>query len=181
MLVPLQHARRGGPSDLQLPPPRMGARDRGVWGARPAGSRPSSTFACNGLAAGVSVFELARVMGTSVAMIERHYGTLLEGAGADIARRPDAFDRTARAWHAEEAHERAFDAYGDASSRLSGPSAPPRTPYRRWRACGRCSRPPSRTRGWRTWRRLGRAAMWRSRLGQERARADARGRAQTPL
>ena len=28
----------------------------------------------------MSVFELARVMGTSVAMIERHYGTLLDGA-----------------------------------------------------------------------------------------------------
>jgi hypothetical protein len=31
-----------------------------------------STFASNALAAGVTVFELARVMGTSVAMIERH-------------------------------------------------------------------------------------------------------------
>ena len=51
-----------------------------------------STFASNALAAGVSVFELARVMGTSVAMIERHYGTLIEGAGADIARRLDVFD-----------------------------------------------------------------------------------------
>jgi hypothetical protein len=51
-----------------------------------------STFASNALAAGVSVFELGRIMGTSVAMIERHYGTLIEGAGADIARRLDAFD-----------------------------------------------------------------------------------------
>ena len=51
-----------------------------------------STFASNALAAGISVFELARLMGTSVAMIERHYGTLIEGAGADIARRLDAFD-----------------------------------------------------------------------------------------
>jgi hypothetical protein len=51
-----------------------------------------STFASNALAAGVSVFELARVMGTSMAMIERHYGTLIEGAGADIARRLNAFD-----------------------------------------------------------------------------------------
>ena len=51
-----------------------------------------STFASNALAAGVSVFELARVMGTSVAMIERHYGTLIEGAGADIARRLTAFE-----------------------------------------------------------------------------------------
>jgi integrase len=50
-----------------------------------------STFASNALAAGISVFELGRVMGTSVAMIERHYGTLIEGAGADIARRLNAF------------------------------------------------------------------------------------------
>jgi integrase len=42
-----------------------------------------STFASNALAAGVGVFELARVMGTSVQMIERHYGALLDGAGAD--------------------------------------------------------------------------------------------------
>jgi hypothetical protein len=33
-----------------------------------------STFASNALAADVTVFELARVMGTSVRMIERHYG-----------------------------------------------------------------------------------------------------------
>ena len=51
-----------------------------------------STFASNALAAGVSVFELARVMGTSVQMIERHYGALLDGAAADITRRIDAFD-----------------------------------------------------------------------------------------
>jgi integrase len=51
-----------------------------------------STFASRALAAGVSVFELARVMGTSVQMIERHYGTLLDGAGAGIASRFDAFD-----------------------------------------------------------------------------------------
>jgi hypothetical protein len=59
-----------------------------------------STFASNALAAGVSVFELARVMGTSVAMIERHYGTLIEGAGVDIARRLSAFE-TAQERHAE--------------------------------------------------------------------------------
>lgn len=46
-----------------------------------------STFASDALAAGVAVFELARVMGTSVRMIERHYGTLLGGAGASIAAR----------------------------------------------------------------------------------------------
>jgi hypothetical protein len=51
-----------------------------------------STFASNALAAGVSVFELARITGTSVAMIERSYGTLIEGAGADIARRLGVFE-----------------------------------------------------------------------------------------
>ena len=31
-------------------------------------------------------------MGTSVRMIERHYGALLDGAGAGIAERLDAYD-----------------------------------------------------------------------------------------
>ena len=34
-------------------------------------------------------------MGSSTLMIERHYGTLIEGAGADIARRLNAFDNNA--------------------------------------------------------------------------------------
>jgi len=51
-----------------------------------------STFASDALAAGVTVFELARVMGTSVGMIERHYGTLLDGAIEGIAGRLDALD-----------------------------------------------------------------------------------------
>jgi hypothetical protein len=38
-----------------------------------------STFASDALAAGITAFELARVTGTSVEMIERHYGTLLDG------------------------------------------------------------------------------------------------------
>jgi hypothetical protein len=38
---------------------------------------------------GETVFELARVMGTSVRMIERHYATL-DGAHAAIADRLDA-------------------------------------------------------------------------------------------
>jgi hypothetical protein len=38
------------------------------------------------------VFELARIMGTSVGMIERHYGTLLDGAIEGIAGRLDALD-----------------------------------------------------------------------------------------
>ena len=51
-----------------------------------------ATFISNALAAGVSIFELARIAGTSVRMIEKHYGALLDGAGADIARRLDAYD-----------------------------------------------------------------------------------------
>ncbi len=44
------------------------------------------------LAAGLSVFELSRIMGTSVRMIERHYGALLDGAAAGVAGRLDALD-----------------------------------------------------------------------------------------
>jgi integrase len=51
-----------------------------------------STFASNALAAGVTVFELAKVMGTSVSMIERHYGTLIGGAHAGIAGRLNALE-----------------------------------------------------------------------------------------
>jgi integrase len=51
-----------------------------------------STFASNGLAAGVTPFELARIMGTSVRMIERHYGTLIAGAREGIATRLAAIE-----------------------------------------------------------------------------------------
>lgn len=53
---------------------------------------PGLSFASNALAAGVTVFELARVMGTSVAMIERHYRALLDGAHAGIVGRLDALE-----------------------------------------------------------------------------------------
>jgi hypothetical protein len=51
-----------------------------------------ATAISDALDAGVSVFRIERVMGTSVRMIERHYGKLLDGAGADIADRLDALD-----------------------------------------------------------------------------------------
>jgi integrase len=51
-----------------------------------------STYASESLAAGVSIFKVARVMGTSVRMIERAYGTLLDGAGAEIVALQDAYD-----------------------------------------------------------------------------------------
>jgi integrase len=51
-----------------------------------------STFATEALAAGVGIHALARIMGTSVEMIELHYGTLLDGALESIATRLDALD-----------------------------------------------------------------------------------------
>lgn len=50
------------------------------------------TFASTALATGVTVFELAKVIGTSVRMIERHYGALLDGAHAGIAGRLNALE-----------------------------------------------------------------------------------------
>jgi hypothetical protein len=86
LLIP---ARRGGPSDLANFRRREWSPAVEASGVRtPARIYDlRSTFASNAVAAGVSVFELARIMGTSVAMIERSYGTLIECAGADIARR----------------------------------------------------------------------------------------------
>jgi integrase len=43
------------------------------------------TFATFSIAAGVSLFELARFMGTSVEQIDRTYGQLLPDARADTA------------------------------------------------------------------------------------------------
>ena len=49
-----------------------------------------STFASNALAAGITVYELARIMGTSVAMIEAHYGALLDTAHESLLERLDS-------------------------------------------------------------------------------------------
>ena len=68
----------------------------GVAIARPARIYDlRSTFASNALAAGVTPFELAKVMGTSIAMVERSYGRLLGGAHAGIVGRLDALDAQA--------------------------------------------------------------------------------------
>ncbi len=48
------------------------------------------TFATEALAAGVSIVELARLMGTSVAMIDRTYGHLARDSEASIRARLDA-------------------------------------------------------------------------------------------
>jgi hypothetical protein len=39
-----------------------------------------STFASNALAAGITVYDLTRIIGRSVGMIEAHYGALLDTA-----------------------------------------------------------------------------------------------------
>ena len=48
------------------------------------------TFVTEALAAGVSTFELARVMGTSLAMIDRTYGHLARDSEESIRARLDA-------------------------------------------------------------------------------------------
>jgi integrase len=50
-----------------------------------------STFASNALAAGITVYELARIMGTSVSMIEAHYGALIDTARESLLERLEAF------------------------------------------------------------------------------------------
>ena len=60
-----------------------GIRQRGPYQLR-------HTFATEALAAGISIFELARVMGTSVAMIDRTYGHLARDSEEAIRARLDA-------------------------------------------------------------------------------------------
>lgn len=48
------------------------------------------TFASEALAAGISIFELGRVMGTSVKMIDRTYGHLVRDSEQAIRARLDA-------------------------------------------------------------------------------------------
>ena len=51
-----------------------------------------ATFISGALHARIPVFTVAKIAGTSVRMIELHYGRLLDGATADIAGRLDALD-----------------------------------------------------------------------------------------
>jgi hypothetical protein len=69
------------------------ASDRSLGVEQPA--RPSdmcSTYASNQLAAGIDPFELTEIMGTSMRMLEKHYGSVLRGAAASIARRQATFE-----------------------------------------------------------------------------------------
>jgi hypothetical protein len=69
----LRRAARWPDQPRQLASPDVGSGCRGRWhtpAARVFDLR--STFASDALAAGVSIHALARMMGTSVRMIERH-------------------------------------------------------------------------------------------------------------
>ena len=91
-------AAMGGPHrPRQLAHPRVvpgprgrRARERGPYHLR-------HTFATEALAAGVTIFELARLMGTSVAMIDRTYGHLARDSEAAILVRLEARASTERA------------------------------------------------------------------------------------
>ena len=48
-----------------------------------------STFISDALANGLTVFETARIAGTSVKMIEQHYGALLDTAHESLLERLD--------------------------------------------------------------------------------------------
>jgi integrase len=63
------------------------------------------TFASNSLAGHISSFELAKIMGTSALMIERVYGTLLDGAEAGMAARLGAWEAAQERVQAEGAEE----------------------------------------------------------------------------
>jgi integrase len=59
------------------------------------------TFATRALAAGITLFELSRYMGTSIEMIDRHYGHLAQGNEQAAAAKLDALDAAA---HKPAAH-----------------------------------------------------------------------------
>ena len=72
----------------ELPKAGVGAGSRASGIAKPARLYDlRSTFASNALAAGITVYELARIMGTSVGMIEAHYGALLDTAHESLLER----------------------------------------------------------------------------------------------
>ena len=91
--------------DTPLLFPAPGGRFTWTTSAAASGSPPSrppviarparlydlrSTFASNALARGLTLHELARVMGTSTRMIELHYGALVEGAHEALLARLEA-------------------------------------------------------------------------------------------
>jgi hypothetical protein len=89
LLVPTAHRSAGLNSSSRRGPFDVHNFRRREWGpaieaaaiAKPARIYDlRSTFASNALSAGITTFELARIMGTSIGMIEAHYGTLIDTA-----------------------------------------------------------------------------------------------------
>ena len=88
---------------------------RREWGQRwtlPRVTKPArlydlrSTFASNALAHSVTVYELARIMGTSVTMIEAQYGALLDTAHDAILERLEGTFRALEGARAEVGRRR---------------------------------------------------------------------------
>jgi hypothetical protein len=50
----------------------------------------------NALAAGITVYELARIMGTSVSIVEAHYGALLDTAHESLLERLEVVTMSSR-------------------------------------------------------------------------------------
>jgi hypothetical protein len=97
-------------------------RERGPAIAAAAVTKPArlydlrSTFASNALAAGITMFALARIMGTSAKMIEQHYGTLIDTARDAIRR-----GSTGRGSVASTPVSRRFSRYSQARNRSRKP------------------------------------------------------------
>ena len=94
---------------LLFPAPRGGRLNRNDWRTREwypaldgAGVNPRGpyhlrhTFATEALAAGVSIFELARLMGASVKVIDRTYGHLAHDSEDHLRGLLDARSRRSR-------------------------------------------------------------------------------------
>ena len=96
-------AARRADEPRQLPPPRVGTGDRGVGGQDPgADLRPAFDLRlARPRGRGARVPARPR-HGHRVRMIERHYGALLDGSGAEIAGRLDMLDATDDAARAED-------------------------------------------------------------------------------
>ena len=90
-------APRAGRSAWTTGAPASGTRRSRPPGSRSADLRPALDVRLEALAAGVTVFELARVMGTWVTMIERPYGHLARDSEAAILARLEARASTERA------------------------------------------------------------------------------------
>ena len=89
MLFP---AKRGGLLNLDNWRRREWSQAIAASGVARSDLRHAEHVRSNALAAGVSIFELARVAGTSVRMSERHDGARLDGAGAAIAAKLDTYE-----------------------------------------------------------------------------------------